>query len=63
MVQGAKRQSIHGVVLGAGDRSYVIRDKEIDVMKNVMGGVEDTGAAAVVGAGAGCTRKQLGSRL
>ncbi len=39
----SKRQSIHGVVMGAGDRSYVIRDNEIDVMKNVMGGVEDTG--------------------
>jgi hypothetical protein len=39
----SKRQSIHGVVMGAGERSYVIRDNEIDVMKNVMGGVEDTG--------------------
>ena len=38
-----KRQSIHGVVMGAGDRSYVVRDNEIDVMKNVLGGVEDTG--------------------
>ncbi|GAB4822475.1 hypothetical protein N2152v2_009521 [Parachlorella kessleri] len=38
-----KRQSIHGVVMGAGDRSYVVRDNEIDVMRNVMGGVEDTG--------------------
>ncbi len=40
-----KRQSIHGVVMGAGDRSYVVRDNEIDVMRNVMGGVEDTGEA------------------
>lgn len=42
----SKRQSIHGVVMGAGDRSYVIRDQEIDVMRNVMGGVEDAGVRA-----------------
>ena len=31
--------------MGAGDRSYLVRDGEIDVLRNVYGGVE-VGAAA-----------------
>eukprot|EP00887_Chlorella_sp_A99_P003933 scaffold11.g3933.t1 len=38
-----KHSPIHGVVMGAGDRSYLIRDAQIDVMRNVVGGVEDAG--------------------
>lgn len=38
-----KRSPIHGVVLGATERSYLMRDSQIDVMRNVVGGVEDTG--------------------
>ena len=40
---GEKRSPIQGVVMGAGERSYLMRDSQIDVMSNVMGGVEDTG--------------------
>lgn len=38
----ARRESIHGLVMGAGDRSYVLRDNsEVDVMRNVQGGLQD----------------------
>ncbi|KAL6783598.1 hypothetical protein ACKKBF_B05130 [Auxenochlorella protothecoides x Auxenochlorella symbiontica] len=36
-----RRDAIHGLVMGAGDRSYLIRDGEINVMRNVLGGMED----------------------
>ena len=31
------------VVMGAGDSSFLLRNSEIDVMRNVQGGVTDTG--------------------
>jgi hypothetical protein len=40
---GEKRSPIQGVVMGAGERSYLLRDSQIDVMSNAMGGIEDTG--------------------
>lgn len=36
----AVKDNIVGVKLGAGDRSYIIRDKKIEVLKNVHGGVQ-----------------------
>ncbi|PRW60455.1 CYPRO4-like [Chlorella sorokiniana] len=57
-----KRSPIHGVVLGATERSYLMRDNQIDVMRNVVGGVEDTGLSfkltpppGAVGLGGGST--------
>jgi hypothetical protein len=39
-----KLSPIHGVVMGAGERSYLMRDNQIDVMRvQYGGGVEDTG--------------------
>lgn len=38
-----KQSPIHGVVMGATQRSYLMRDNQIDVLSNVQGGVEDTG--------------------
>lgn len=38
-----KQSPIHGVVVGAGERSYIMRGGQIDVMKNDYGGLEDTG--------------------
>jgi hypothetical protein len=35
-----EKDAIHGVRLGAGDRSYLIRNNRIDVLKNQYGGVE-----------------------
>lgn len=31
---------MHAVRLGVGDRSYLVRDKQIEVLKNVYGGVQ-----------------------
>lgn len=46
---GNPRESpIHGVVMGAGDRSFLLREGQLDVMRNVMSGVEDTGLALVL---------------
>jgi len=36
-----QKDAIHGVRLGAGDRSYLIRNNRIDVLRNQYGGVED----------------------
>ena len=36
----AQREAIRGMKMGAKDRSYLIRDGEIDVLRNVYGGVE-----------------------
>ncbi len=35
-----EKNRIHGVRMGAGDRSYLVRDNEISVFKNRFGGVE-----------------------
>ena len=37
---GQVGKQVHGVRLGAGDRSYLVRDKQIEVLKNVYGGVQ-----------------------
>ena len=43
-VAAERQELISGVVMGGGDRSYLLRDSgTIDVMRNVVGGVEDTG--------------------
>ena len=42
--QVGRSDQIHGVVMGGGDRSFVLREGEIDVLRNVQGGVEDMGA-------------------
>lgn len=34
---------IHDVIVGGAERSYVVRGGEFDVMRNVEGGLEDTG--------------------
>ena len=36
----AQREAIRGMKMGARDRSYLVRDGEIDVLRNVYGGVE-----------------------
>lgn len=36
----AKDTPIKGVRMGAGDRSYLVRDNQIDVLKNMYGGVQ-----------------------
>ncbi|KAK9862011.1 hypothetical protein WJX84_000959 [Apatococcus fuscideae] len=36
-----KRDPIYGVRLGGKDRSYLIKNGQIDVLRNVMGGVQD----------------------
>ena len=38
--QQAQREAIRGLTMGARDRSYLVRDGEIDVLRNVYGGVE-----------------------
>ena len=35
-----EKDSIFGVRMGAGDRSYLVRNNKIDVFKNRFGGVE-----------------------
>ena len=35
-----KDTPIKGVRMGAGDRSYLVRDNQIDVLKNMYGGVQ-----------------------
>ncbi|KAK9906793.1 hypothetical protein WJX75_008166 [Coccomyxa subellipsoidea] len=40
-----KNTPIKGVRMGAGDRSYLVRDDQIEVLKNVYGGVQDTGTS------------------
>ncbi len=35
-----KETPIKGVRMGAGERSYLVRDDHIDVLKNVYGGVQ-----------------------
>ena len=37
---GQVGKEVHGVRLGAGDRSYLVRDKQIEVLKNVYGCVQ-----------------------
>ncbi len=36
----AKDTPIKGVRMGAGERSYLVRDNQIDVLKNMYGGVQ-----------------------
>ena len=36
----ADHDDIRGVRMGAGERSYLVRDRRIDVLKNVHGGVQ-----------------------
>jgi hypothetical protein len=38
--QHKRSTPIKGVRMGAGDRSYLVRDDHIDVLKNVYGGVQ-----------------------
>jgi hypothetical protein len=59
----ARGADILGVVMGAGDRSYVVRDGEIDVLKNVYGGVQDAGVKFSLGMGGGGARRPGPSRL
>jgi hypothetical protein len=40
-----EKEKIHGVRMGAGSRSYLVRDNKIDVFRNVYGGVQDTGVS------------------
>ncbi|KAK9809515.1 hypothetical protein WJX73_007383 [Symbiochloris irregularis] len=37
----AARDAISGVRMGVGDRSYLVREGQIDVLRNVHGGVQD----------------------
>ena len=37
---GEAGKEVHAVRLGVGDRSYLVRDKQIEVLKNVYGGVQ-----------------------
>lgn len=39
-VRSSEEDTIFGVRMGAGDRSYLVRDKKIEVLRNVRGGVE-----------------------
>lgn len=41
--QGREKDAILGVRLGAGSRSYMVQDKRIGVLRNLHGGVQDTG--------------------
>ncbi len=41
--QGREKDAIRGVRLGASDRSYLLHDNKISVLRNVHGGVQDTG--------------------
>ena len=41
--QGREKDPIRGVRLGASDRSYLLHDDKISVLRNVHGGVQDTG--------------------
>jgi hypothetical protein len=41
--RGREKDAILGVRLGAGGRSYMVQDKKIGVLRNVHGGVQDTG--------------------
>ncbi len=36
----ADHDDIRGVRMGAGERSYLVRDRRIDVLRNVHGGVQ-----------------------
>ena len=36
----AEHDDIRGVRMGAGERSYLVRDRRIDVLRNVHGGVQ-----------------------
>ena len=36
----SKDTPIKGVRMGAGERSYLVRDNQIDVLKNMYGGVQ-----------------------
>ena len=38
--QGRAGKQVHAVRLGANDRSYLVRDKQIEVLKNTTGGVK-----------------------
>ncbi len=38
-----KKSPIHGVVMGAGEHSYLMRGGQIDVIKNSAGRMKDTG--------------------
>lgn len=46
--QGRAGKQVHGVRLGAKDRSYLVRDKQIEVLKNTYGGVKVIHATCVV---------------
>jgi hypothetical protein len=39
-VSDSSEDAIYGIRMGAGDHSYLVRDRKIDVLRNVRGGVE-----------------------
>ncbi|KAI3429615.1 hypothetical protein D9Q98_005701 [Chlorella vulgaris] len=43
-----KKSPIHGVVMGAGEHSYLMRGGQIDVIKNSAGRMKDTGLSFVL---------------
>ena len=51
---GQAGKEVHGVRLGAGDRSYLVRDKQIEVLKNVYGGVQVSRSTSHVMQSVGC---------
>ena len=47
---GLSRQDIiYGLRLGASEHSYLIKNGQIDVLKNVMGGVQVSESSEIVG--------------
>ena len=54
-----KDTPIKGVRMGAGDRSYLVRDNQIDVLKNMYGGVQVSPPALICGC---CPAQHGGSR-
>lgn len=61
----AQDAPIHDVIVGGAERSYVVRGGEFDVMRNVEGGLEDTGltfSLTPLSAAAGGGRGSAGGR-
>jgi hypothetical protein len=64
----AQEAPIHDVIVGGAERSYVVRGGEFDVMRNVEGGLEDTGLTFALtppgagGAGAGAASSAAAQR-
>ena len=57
----AEHDDIRGVRMGAGERSYLVRDRRIDVLRNVHGGVQARPPRLPARTwGPGCARERLG---